>query len=75
MTLSLRLFVRPFVCPFLFFTLVSLKSEVHLEYRKASKSSKGTQWESLSVSRVFQECFKGVSRKFRECFKAFSRVF
>ena len=72
MTLSLSLSVRSFVRSFfrpLFFSLVSLKSVVHLESHKASKSVKGTQWESLCVSRVFQGSFKGVLRVFQGCFK------
>ena len=72
MTLSFSPFVRLAVCAFVrppFFSLVSLKSVVHLECHRASKSVKGTQWESLCVSRVFQGSFKGISRKFQECFK------
>ena len=47
-------FVR--VSPF-FSSLVSLKSVEHLECHEASKSVKGTQMESICVSRVFQGCF------------------
>ena len=71
MTLSLSSLVLP--SPFFF--LVSLKSVEHLECHKASKSVKGTQWESMSVSRVFERSFKGVSRKFQWCFKEVSQVF
>ena len=74
MTLSLSSSVRPFVRP-LFFSLVSLKSVEHLECHKASKSAKGTQWESMCISRVFQGCIKGDSRKFQGSFKVVSRVF
>ena len=61
--------VRSFVRPSLFFSLVSLKSVEHLECQKASKIVKGTQWESMCVSRVFQGYMKGVSRKFQGSFK------
>ena len=54
---------------------MSLKSVEHLECHKASKSVKGTQWESMCISRVFQGCIKGVSRKFQGSFKVVSRVF
>ena len=57
MTLSLS----SFVCP-LFFSLVSLKSVEHLECHEASKSVKGTQLESMCVSRVFQGRLKEVLR-------------
>ena len=69
MTLSLSPFVCPSVRSSPFFSLVSLKSVVHLESHKASKSVKGTQWESLCVSRVFEGSFKGVLRVFQGCFK------
>ena len=57
------------------FLLVSLKSVEHLECHKASKSVKGTQWESMCISRVFQGCIKGVSRKFQGSFKEVSGLF
>ena len=75
MTLSLSLFVRSSVRSSvrpLFLSLVSLKSVAPLECYKASKSVIGIHWESLCVSRVFQECFKCVSREFQECFKGVS---
>ena len=75
----IRLSIHSSVRSYPFFSLVSLKSVVHLECHKASKSIKGTQLESLCVSRVFQSVFqgsfKGVSRKFQGCFKSVSRVF
>ena len=74
MTLSLSSLVRPFVRN-LFFSLVFLKSVEHLECHKASKSVKGSQWESMCVSRVFQGCFKGVSRVFLGCIKGVPRKF
>ena len=60
----------------LFFSLiVSLKSVEHLECNEVSKRVKGTQWESMCVSRVYEGCFKEVSRKFQGCFKGVSRKF
>ena len=50
-----------------------LKSVEHLECHKASKSVKGSQWELMCVSRVFQGCFKEVSRVFQGSFKDVSR--
>ena len=74
MTVSLSVFVRSFVRP-LFFSLVSLKSVAHLECYKASKSVKGIHWESICISRVFQECFKCVARVFQRKFHgSFKRV-
>ena len=74
-------FFRPFVRP-LFTSLVSLKSVEYLECHKASESVKGTQWQSICVSRAFmgvsrkfQGSFKGVLRKFQGCFKEVSRRF
>ena len=58
-----------------FFSLVSLKSVAHLEFYKASKSVKGFHWESICVSRVFQECFKCGARVYQRCFKGVSRKF
>ena len=71
---SVRPSVRPSVCP-LFFSLVSLKSVAHLECYKASKSVKDIHWDSISVSRVFQQCFKCIGRVYQRCIRAFQGTF
>ena len=66
-----------------FFSLVFLKSIVHLECHKASKSVNGSEYVfqgcfkgvSRVFLRVFQGCFKGISRVFQGCFKSVSRKF
>ena len=71
MRLSLSSFVRPFVCPYPSFPLVSLELVVHLKCHKATKSVIGIHLQSISVSRVFKGTFKEVLSAVKKVPKVF----